>query len=87
MTKILIIEDEESIRRVLRKVLTEESENYKIFEAIDGLQAIETVKSYKIDLILCDIKMPKIDGIEVLQFLVKDFTEIPVIMISGHGDL
>ena len=87
MTKILIIEDEESIRRVLRKVLSEESKNYKILEAIDGLQAIEMVKSNNIDLILCDIKMPKIDGIEVLQFLVKDFPEIPVIMISGHGDL
>ncbi|MBT4959683.1 MAG: sigma-54-dependent Fis family transcriptional regulator, partial [Flavobacteriaceae bacterium] len=85
--KILIIEDEESIRRVLRKVLMEEDSSYNIIEAFDGDQAIEMVKKNKIDLILCDIKMPKKDGIEVLNFLIKDYQEIPVIMISGHGDL
>ena len=87
MSKILIIEDEESIRRVLRKVLIEEDSSYNIIEAFDGDQAIEMVKKNKIDLILCDIKMPKKDGIEVLNFLIKDYQEIPVIMISGHGDL
>ncbi len=87
MSKILIIEDEESIRRVLRKVLIEEDSSYNIIEAFDGNQAIEMVKKNKIDLILCDIKMPKKDGIEVLNFLIKDYQEIPVIMISGHGDL
>ncbi|MBC8296297.1 MAG: sigma-54-dependent Fis family transcriptional regulator [Flavobacteriaceae bacterium] len=87
MSKILIIEDEESIRRVLRKVLMEEDSSYNIIEAFDGDQAIEMVKKNKIDLILCDIKMPKKDGIEVLNFLIKDYQEIPVIMISGHGDL
>ncbi len=87
MSKILIIEDEESIRRVLRKVLMEEDSSYNIIEAFDGNQAIEMVKKNKIDLILCDIKMPKKDGIEVLNFLIKDYQEIPVIMISGHGDL
>ena len=87
MSKILIIEDEESIRRVLRKVLIEEDSSYDIIEAFDGSQAIEMVKKNKIDLILCDIKMPKKDGIEVLKFLIKDYQEVPVIMISGHGDL
>jgi DNA-binding NtrC family response regulator len=87
MSKILIIEDEETIRRVLNKVLSEENKDYIIVEAIDGLQAIDIVKSNKIDLILCDIKMPKKDGIEVLDFIIKKYSEIPVIMISGHGDL
>ena len=87
MSKILIIEDEESIRRVLKKVLIDENQSFKIIEACDGLQAIDMVKSNKLDLILCDIKMPKKDGIEVLRFLMSDYPEIPVIMISGHGDL
>jgi DNA-binding NtrC family response regulator len=84
MSKILIIEDEESIRRVLKKVLIEEDGKYQIFEAIDG---VEKIKTNKLDLILCDIKMPKKDGIEVLDFIIKKYSEIPVIMISGHGDL
>ena len=87
MSKILIIEDEESIRRVLKKVLIDENQSFKIIEACDGVQAIDMVKSNKLDLILCDIKMPKKDGIEVLQFLMRDYSEIPIIMISGHGDL
>ena len=87
MLKILIIEDEESIRRVLKKVLIEENDKYLIFEAIDGVDGVEKIKSNKLDLILCDIKMPKKDGIEVLDFIIKKHSEIPVIMISGHGDL
>ena len=87
MSKILIIEDEESIRRVLKKVLVDENSSYMILEAVDGVLGIEAVKKNKIDLVLCDIKMPKKDGIEVLKFLIQDFPEIPVIMISGHGDL
>jgi len=87
MSKILIIEDEESIRRVLKKVLIDENKSYKIIEASDGVTGIESIKKNKVDLVLCDIKMPKKDGIEVLKFLIKDFAEIPVIMISGHGDL
>ena len=87
MSKILIIEDEESIRRVLKKVLIEENDKYLIFEAIDGVDGVEKIKSNKLDLILCDIKMPKKDGIEVLDFIIKKHSEIPVIMISGHGDL
>jgi len=87
MSKILIIEDEESIRRVLKKVLMEENDKYQIFEAIDGVDGVEKIKSNKLDLIFCDIKMPKKDGIEVLDFIIKKYSEIPVIMISGHGDL
>lgn len=87
MSKILIIEDEESIRRVLKKVLVDENSSYMILEAVDGVSGIEAIKKNKIDLVLCDIKMPKKDGIEVLKFLIQDFPEIPVIMISGHGDL
>ena len=87
MSKILIIEDEETIRRVLKKVLLEENKLYNIIEAHDGVKGIEIIKSNKIDLILCDIKMPKKDGIDVLKFLIKDYPEIPIIMISGHGDL
>jgi DNA-binding NtrC family response regulator len=87
MSKILIIEDEESIRRVLKKVLIEEDNKYQFIEASDGVQGIEKIKSNKLNLILCDIKMPKKDGIEVLQFIIKECPEVPVIMISGHGDL
>ena len=87
MSKILIIEDEESIRRVLKKVLIEENNKYQFIEASDGVQGIEKIKSNKLNLILCDIKMPKKDGIEVLQFIIKECPEVPTIMISGHGDL
>ena len=87
MSNILIVEDEESIRRVLKKVLQEENNSYKIFEANDGVEAIDMLKKRKIDLMLCDIKMPKKDGIEVLNFVLKNYSEVPVIMISGHGDL
>tara|TARA_B100001093_G_scaffold278203_2_gene265930 strand:- start:1531 stop:2697 length:1167 start_codon:yes stop_codon:yes gene_type:complete len=87
MSNILVIEDEESIRRVLRKVLIDENSSYKILEANDGVSGIESIKKNKVDLVLCDIKMPKKDGIEVLRFIIKEYSEIPVIMISGHGDL
>jgi len=87
MSKILIIEDEESIRRVLKKVLIEEDNKHQFIEASDGVQGIEKIKSNKLNLILCDIKMPKKDGIEVLQFIIKEYPEVPTIMISGHGDL
>jgi len=87
MSKILIIEDEESIRRVLKKVLIEEDNKHQFIEASDGVQGIEKIKSNKLNLILCEIKMPKKDGIEVLQFIIKECPEVPTIMISGHGDL
>ncbi|MFK8296436.1 sigma-54-dependent transcriptional regulator [Capnocytophaga canimorsus] len=87
MPKILIIEDEAAIRRVLAKILIEENKNYEIDEAIDGLEGIEKIKKEDYDLILCDIKMPKSDGMEVLESAKKIKPEIPIVMISGHGDL
>ena len=87
MSKILIIEDEAPIRRVLNKILSEENDMYSVQEAEDGLQGIKLVKNEDFDLILCDIKMPKMDGVEVLQAIKKIKPEIPMVMISGHGDL
>jgi DNA-binding NtrC family response regulator len=87
MPKILIIEDEAAIRRVLKKILSEENENYQVFEAEDGLEGIEKIKNEDFDLVLCDIKMPKMDGVEVLEAIKKIKPEIPIVMISGHGDL
>jgi two-component system nitrogen regulation response regulator NtrX len=87
MSKILIIEDEAAIRRVLSKILREENENYIVEEAEDGLQGIERIKDEDFDLVFCDIKMPKMDGIEVLEAVKKIKPEIPIVMISGHGDL
>ena len=87
MSKILIIEDEESIRRVLNKVLIQENKTYNIVEAIDGVDGISKINSSKFDLILCDIKMPKKDGIEVLKHVLKECPNTPTIMISGHRDL
>lgn len=87
MSKILIIEDEAAIRRVLVKILSEESDSYHVEEAEDGLQGLEKVKNDDYDLILCDIKMPKMDGVEVLEAIKKIKPEIPMVMISGHGDL
>jgi len=87
MSKILIIEDEESIRRVLNKVLMQDDKSYSITEAVDGLDGISKINSSKFDLILCDIKMPKKDGIEVLKHILEECPNTPTIMISGHGDL
>jgi DNA-binding NtrC family response regulator len=87
MSKILVIEDESAIRRVLVKILVEESDSYSVQEAEDGLSGIETIKKEDFDLVLCDIKMPKMDGVEVLEAAKKIKPEIPFIMISGHGDL
>ncbi|MDI9310640.1 MAG: sigma-54 dependent transcriptional regulator [Limnohabitans sp.] len=87
MSKILIIEDEAAIRRVLAKILSEENDSYKVEEAEDGVQGLEKVKNEDYDLILCDIKMPKMDGVEVLEAVKKIKPEIPMVMISGHGDL
>jgi DNA-binding NtrC family response regulator len=86
-SNILLIEDEAAIRRVLSKILQEESKNYKVTEAVDGLEGVELVRDNDYDLVLCDIKMPKMDGVEVLIAIKKIKPEIPVVMISGHGDL
>ena len=87
MARILVIEDESAIRRVLVKILSEESDKYEVFEAEDGLIGIEKIKSEDFDLVLCDIKMPKMDGVEVLEAVKKIKPEVPMVMISGHGDL
>ncbi len=87
MPRILIIEDEASIRRVLTKILTEESETYLVEEAEDGVTGFEKIKSADYDLVLCDIKMPKMDGVELLEAVKKIKPEIPMVMISGHGDM
>ncbi|GAL90085.1 sigma-54-dependent transcriptional regulator [Jejuia pallidilutea] len=87
MPKILIIEDEAAIRRVLVKILSEENDTYEVEEAEDGLAGMEKIKKEDYDLVLCDIKMPKMDGVEVLEATRKIKPEIPIVMISGHGDL
>ena len=87
MSKILIIEDEAAIRRVLKKIISEENDSYQVEEAEDGLAGIELIKDKDYDLVLCDIKMPKMDGVEVLEKVKKIKPEIPMVMISGHGDL
>ena len=87
MSKILLIEDESAIRRVLKKIITEENENYQVEEAEDGLIGVNLITKFDYDLILCDIKMPKMDGVEVLEKVKKLKPEIPIVMLSGHGDL
>ena len=87
MPKILIIEDEAAIRRVLSKILSEENDTYQVEEAEDGLIGFEKIKNNDYDLVLCDIKMPKMDGVEVLEAVKKIKPEIPMVMISGHGDM
>ncbi|MGB5322210.1 response regulator transcription factor, partial [Lutimonas sp.] len=67
MSKILIIEDEDAIRRVLIKIINNENNSYEVEEAADGLEGFEMIENSDYDLVLCDIKMPKMDGIEVLE--------------------
>ncbi len=87
MSKILIIEDEAAIRRVLTKILSEENDTYQVEEAEDGVAGLEKIKNNDYDLVLCDIKMPKMYGVEVLEAVKKIKPEIPMVMISGHGDM
>ena len=87
MPKILIIEDERSIRNVLQNILSDEDKSYNVLTAEDGYKGLEIVKSTSLDLVLCDIKMPGIDGVEVLEEIVKHSPGLPVLMISGHGDI
>lgn len=87
MSKILIIEDEASIRRVLHNILAEEFPKYQIFDAKDGIKGLEILQKEFIDLVLCDIKMPKMDGVEVLEKGKELSPNTHFVMISGHGDL
>jgi len=84
MARILIIDDERAIRNALREIL--EYEKYQVDDAEDGPSGIELVGKESYDVILCDIKMPKMDGIEVLENIQKT-TDAPVVMISGHGTI
>ncbi len=84
MAKILVVDDESSIRRTLKEIL--EFEKHKVDIASNGADALELVKDNSYDVILLDIKMPEMDGMEVLDKLMA-FSEVPVIMISGHGTI
>ena len=87
MSKILIIEDEEPIRRVLVRILLEEDSSFEIQEASDGKKGLDLIKKESFDLVLCDIKMPIIDGIDLLQRTRKTNTLLPFIMLTGHGNI
>jgi CheY-like chemotaxis protein len=83
--KVLIVDDEEPLRTVLSSELA--SEGYQVETAADGDEAIELVQSRPVDLVLLDIKMPRVDGFEVLRFVKQRFPKIKVIMLTGYADL
>lgn len=85
MAKILVIDDEQSIRNTLRDIL--EYEKYEVDEAKDGQEGIKKILAEHYDLVLCDIKMPKMDGLEVLEYAMEAGTEAQFIMISAHGSI
>lgn len=85
MKKVLIIDDEKSIRKTLREIL--EYEKYQVEEAVDGVEGLGMIQKGKFDMILCDIKMPKMDGIELLDKVMQLSDDTPVVMISGHGTI
>lgn len=87
MIQVLLIEDEESIRRVMSRILKEENDQYQITEAVDGKQGLDLLFKIQFDLVLCDIKMPKMDGIEVLKKANDEMLNIPFIMLTGHGNI
>ena len=85
MSKILVIDDQKSIRNTLKEILEYEGNEVMLAEA--GPQGLEFFDTDKFDIVLCDIKMPEMDGIEVLQKMIEKNPEVPVIMISGHGNV
>ena len=85
MADILIIDDEKAIRKTLSEILS--FEGYKIDEAADGEEGLKRFKDKSYDVVLCDIKMPKLDGIEFLQKAGETSPDVPIIMISGHGNI
>lgn len=85
MADLLIIDDEKAIRKTLTEILS--FEGYKIDEASDGEEGLKKFRDKNYDLVLCDIKMPKLDGIEFLQKAVEINPDVPIIMISGHGNI
>ena len=84
MSRILIIDDEAPIRRVLRDIL--ENESYQVDDASTGMEALQQIKDQDFDAVFCDIKMPEMDGIEVLD-AIRQESDVPVIMLSGHGTI
>jgi len=87
MAKILIIEDEQAIRNVLSNIISEEDKSYEVDLAENGLEGLEKLIKESYDLVLCDIKMPKMDGIELLDKAIEIQPDITIVMISGHGDI
>ena len=85
MSTILIIDDQKPIRNALREIL--EFEKYTIEEAADGFVGLEMIGNKNYDLVFCDIKMPRLDGLEFLKKVTEKENTIPIIMISGHGDI
>jgi DNA-binding NtrC family response regulator len=85
MPKVLLIDDEKSIRRSLREIL--EFEKFVVEEAEDGLSGLSKITSQPFDVVLCDVKMPKLDGLELLQKLSGEEVDVPLIMMSGHGNI
>jgi len=85
MAKILVIDDEKSIRNTLREIL--EYEKFEVEDAADGISALELIKNGSYDVVLCDIKMPRMDGIEVLEKILEINPDSAVVMISGHGNI
>lgn len=87
MAKILIIEDEQAIRNVLSNIIQEEDSSYEVELAENGIEGIDKITNNSFDLVLCDIKMPKMDGIDLLTKAMEIQPELTLIMISGHGDI
>lgn len=85
MPTILIIDDERAIRNVLKDILS--NEGFKVEEAADGEEGLKKFQAGSFDVVLCDIKMPKLDGIEFLQKVMETGSDTPVIIISGHGNI
>ena len=85
MQKILVIDDERAIRNTLREIL--EYEKFSVDDASDGSEGVKLIEKNKYDLILSDIKMPKMDGMEVLDRIMSITPDTPVVLISGHGNI
>jgi DNA-binding NtrC family response regulator len=85
MPTVLVVDDEASIRRTLREIL--EYEDFGVEEAVDGQEALTAIRENQYDLVLLDVKMPKVDGMDVLKEIAEEATDLPVVMISGHGTI
>ena len=85
MAKILIVDDDKSIRKTLKDIL--EFEKYVVDEAVDGLDCIVKIKQQSYDVIILDVKMPRMDGMEAIEKIQNLTPDTPVVMISGHGNI